>query len=704
MKVIVPKLKYSFIFLFFLSAISLYAQQEHLSTRINIQVENQPLHAALSAISEKGGFRFSYNSEIIPVDSLVSFQYRNKKVKTILNGLFPTPPFQYKSIGNHLVLYKEEQSNIEEEIIISGYIVDARTGQKLNRATIYDVNKDVIASSDGSGYYEIALSGRKKAIGLNFCKSGYRDSIVYLKANTQKKANIELIPWQAQITDIDARDLQTPQVPDIHNRPLVRWVVNEDQINSANNLKLYENRTAQISFLPLMSSNGLLSGSVENNFSLNIISGYSRSLNGIEVGGFLNIIREDVFGSQVAGFGNIVGNNTEGIQAAGFFNFNGGTFKGVQLAGFSNLITGDISGVQAAGFLNTLNGKMNGVQAAGFANVTSENVDGVQASGFANVSFKDVELAQVSGFANYAQNINGIQAAGFGNLALGDVNTAQVAGFMNVAKSVKNLQIAGFMNAATYYSSGFQIAGFANYAKNINGMQIAGFGNLAFGDVSATQIAGFMNMAKSAKNIQAAGFMNTTTFTSSGFQIAGFINYAGILEGVQISVINISDSLSSGLPIGILSIVNTGVHVIELSIDETFLYNVAFKTGVPALYNIFKVGFNNDQLSLQYGMGSTVSLNNRFQFNCDITGGSVFQANNTNSPYMGAIFKITPTLNFKINKYLSIAAGPTANYGVTRINTNYTGDAISSYGFLDESNNTTRNQAWFGWNFALRIL
>src|SRR3712207_8731156 len=53
-----------------------------------------------STLSKKGGFYFSYNSDIIPKDSLVNFSADSLSVKEVLDTLLQKG-FDYKEIGEH---------------------------------------------------------------------------------------------------------------------------------------------------------------------------------------------------------------------------------------------------------------------------------------------------------------------------------------------------------------------------------------------------------------------------------------------------------------------------------------------------------------------------------------------------------------------------------------------------------------------------
>jgi hypothetical protein len=225
----------------------------------------------------------------------------------------------------------------------------------------------------------------------------------------------------------------------------------------------YDISPFQFTFMfPPLSTNGIGNVNYVNSFSLNTFVGLSGGVDGVELGGFINVNRYFVRGFQAAGFGNTVGDFLDGVQLAGFYNVTGGDSRFLQAAGFVNATGGDMEGVQGAGFCNVVGGTVDGVQGAGFINVAGNGVTGVQGAGFMNV----------------AGNFNeGVQGAGFGNVAANGRVNVQGAGFMNTADEVDGVQAAGFLNNANQVE-GIQAAGFLNRAGNVKGVQVAGFLNI----------------------------------------------------------------------------------------------------------------------------------------------------------------------------------------------------------------------------------
>ena len=471
--------------LFFSFIENISAQQTPLNKRISLNVSNTTIQNVLKKIGEKVNFNFSYNSEIIDKNKTVTINTQNSTVESILKNIL-NKNIQYKVVGNHIVLLgKTETKNKETKntgYFITGYIVDSSTGKKIHSATIYDIEGKTTCITNSEGYYSISIPANKEFRGLTYCKKGYLDTVIIIKPSEIENIDMQLKPKMKSIDKIPVKEI-TPLPYEFDNQRLVNWVVPPVALSHSNNLILYEKRIGQVSFLPFPGLHTSVKGVIVNNVSLNVLAGFSDGVEGVEIGGLLNIDKSYVKGFQAGGIGNIVGKKTSGVQIAGLFNINTGSITGVQVAGFNNVVNDTITGVQIAGFTNLLRGKMNGIQIAGFYNHTTKDVDGFQIGGFMNVAEKNVDDGQIAGFFNFSgQNIEGIQIAGFFNYAVKDNNGVQISGFINKAKSIKGLQIS-FINVSDT-SSGYSIGFFNHVKKGYRAIEISSdeifYGNLSY--------------------------------------------------------------------------------------------------------------------------------------------------------------------------------------------------------------------------------
>ncbi len=649
-----------------------FSQTNYLNTRISVSFTDIPLEKALTAISEQGNFTFSYNSKNFDEQRLVSLQSENRSVAKTLDELFDHS-VKYKVVGTHVILNKKNppKSTLSDtrpnEYIITGYIIDSQTGEKIQEATIYEIDGRVVSLSNSNGYYSITVPSEKEVHGLSYSKHGYLDTVIMVEPAYKKSFNIYLNPNAAPLQKMESVN---PKLEDFHNRPLVDILVPDESQIISDNLSIHDNRDIQVSLLPFIGTNRKLSGSMDNSISINIIAGYSGGVNGFEMGGLVNITRRDVNGSQIAGFANLVGGNTNPFQMAGMFNLNGGSVTGTQIAGMSNVVLDTLNGVQLAGFNNTLHGYMNGAQLSGFNNVTTQNVDGIQLTGYANVALKDVELGQIAGFANYCDNVNGGQAAGFANVAKGEVNWGQIAGFANYGNSVKGLQLAGF----------------ANYSK---------------GEVTGGQIAGFGNYGKSGGKYQLSWAANIAEDSISGVQLSTF-NYTKKVKGIQIGFINIADTIESGVQIGILSFASKGIQRLEVSTDELLMINARYLTGTKRFYNIIKIGYDfNTNVSAGYGIGTQLRFKKNMNVHLELQSDLLWDKSNS-FKHMGNINKFTSKLDIQFGKDYSLFIGPAITWSDITSDTGNFKD-IAPYSIYSHTSSDSQNKLWIGGVFGLSL-
>src|ERR1700744_1860152 len=77
--------------------------QPVLNRNITMNVSNQRLGSVLHMMEERGKFNFSYNSNLIAKDSLVTMRIANKTVKEALDQLLDNR-FEYREAENFVIL------------------------------------------------------------------------------------------------------------------------------------------------------------------------------------------------------------------------------------------------------------------------------------------------------------------------------------------------------------------------------------------------------------------------------------------------------------------------------------------------------------------------------------------------------------------------------------------------------------------------
>ena len=662
------------------SSSNLFAQKEILNRKISIEIKQERLDETLYQLGQKGNFHFSYNSELFKGDSLVDLKVKQKAVKNILDDLFDKK-MQYRVVGDHVILQrKKEVIEIPEpkaDIHLSGYIINARNGERIPYASVYESKKKNSTYSDRNGHYKLIVPSGIGEVVMNVSKAGFQDTVLVFRPHGDQNITVGILPNPPKVEPIAYQSVGGLMATrPMEELPMVRFWVPEKQRNISRNFPIaLENIPVQVSLVPSVSTNRLIGGAMTNHFSLNILAGYTNGVKGAEIGGLFNINRGDVKGVQIGGLGNINGGKNKGLQIAGLINHNRASVHGVQIGGLTNVARDSVKGVQIAGFNNVQYGVLRGVQFSGFNNIAFENVEGLQIAGYANIALKDVKVSQIGGGVNYGRNIGGVQIGGISNIARGAVNGAQIAGVSNYAERVNASQIAGIANISKDNVNGVQIAGIFNKADTVRA-QIAGIANIANGDINGGQISGLFNAGK-------------------------------VVKGTQIGLVNIADSVG-GASIGFLSFVKKGYHKVEAGSMRNMPMTLAYKTGTRHFYNIFAVGkdlsLGFGDWGVAYGVGTAFDISERVGGNVDIMAWHV----NEDAIWtedLNLVNSIAPNAVYKLNKRLELAAGPSFNVHVSTLK-NEAGDFSSNLRFLRVYRNEMENvmvQMGFGYQASFRF-
>ncbi|MDR1683475.1 MAG: hypothetical protein LBS25_08870 [Candidatus Symbiothrix sp.] len=299
---------------------------------------------------------------------------------------------------------------------------------------------------------------------------------------------------------------------------------------------------------------------------------------------------------------------------------------------------------------------------------------------FAQENQQDNSINLYTFFVNVVNEQFRFPLIGFINIAKGSHNSPQI-GFINWnQQKISPLQL-GFVNTAGDDMTGLQM-GFINTAvKSVNGVQL-GFVNTAVGE--------------EIKGLQ-LGFINTTVNRFNGTQIA-FVNTTKQLNGMQFGFINYADTIKSGIPVGLLSIVRKGGYkAIELGVSEISPFNISFKIGVEKFYTSFIVAYNpfrdgiREQIILGGGFGTIIPLSKNLYLNPELT--SYKEMNESSQNYASII----PYLGWNITSNLSIVVGPSAVWAYNNKSVEAPFYKITEYSINDE------NKLYFGARMGLRF-
>lgn len=389
-----------------------FAQTPLLERPITLKVNNEKVLNVLELMAKQGNFSLSYNSDILDGNTRINLWVSDKPVREVLNQIFKGT-ITFKASKKYIILQKAELETERKSLILNGYVFDFQTDKPLGKVSIYDRKSLISTITNQYGFYRIKLSVSHLPIKLIISKPEYYQEEILIKSDRNIYLNIGLNPYPKEnnytptfednsMEKMDSvRNLKPiaekeivinqPPFPDITDEILFPsssitdstlyensfdkfkkkvgkiFVPRLQRIN-AQNVKDSLNRQFQFSILPFLGTNRLLSGSITNNYSINLLMGYAGGIRKLEVGGLINGVRKEVEGLQLAGIGNIAGGTVFGGQISGIFNVAGNLETGIQLSGIFNTIVKQSSGWQIAP-LNFAHKVLQGGKQIGFINI-----------------------------------------------------------------------------------------------------------------------------------------------------------------------------------------------------------------------------------------------------------------------------------------------------------------------------------------------
>lgn len=622
---------------------------------ISIEIKNTPIKTILWSIEDRAAVKFSYNPSLIDVEREVSLSIKQRTIAYGLSLIF-NQSVRFKEVGGHIILLKNEdvvemreRKKANTTLLYKGKITDKRTGKPIANASIYDIDARFASISDAEGNYLLAIPQIELVRSLYFSKQGYHESVIVVDASrrTEILQNIQLEPKLEEVAKIDPRSLEPIYRP-IEQRAISGGLVSPETYLHTENLKgIKESRYAQVSFVPAVSigSNLSTNGLITNNFSLNILAGYSNGVDGAEIGGLLNMVNGDVRWFQVGGLANL----------------DGGNFDGGQIGGLLNSVRGNFRGAQIGGLLNTVGGEIIGTQIGGIANLSHKTLFGMQVGGIANI-------------------------------ARGKIYGFQVGGIFSAAK-------CGF--------TGFQLGGIATSADSlVNGVQISGIHNLSRGRFNGVQIGGISNYSQRGNSFFQAGGIGNMAAKNYGIQVAGIFNFAKTNHGLQIGLLNFSKE-GKGLAIGLFNFVLKGYHKMEIYSTESFHANFRIKTGNRHFYNSYNFGVRfDDELLLKGGLGygTNLKFNDKWSTSFDLTGNLVFK-NNFENYRFNQLYQFGASLDFAPAKWITFYGGPTFNLNLMQFKDeegNYP-LYLTPTALFEGVETGGAYEGWIGWRLGIRF-
>lgn len=354
-----------------------------LERKISITAKQERLDLFLKRLSEVGGCVFSYSPSAIDVTRTITGNFANQPLREVLELVFEGK-VEIKLKGVYVILTPKSTSS--KDLLVSGYVIDKKTGKAIRDATVYDPITLKSSTTNEYGFFELSVKNPAlDSLELVVTKQDYSETLVI------KDKNNAFNKILLQAKEVDFSEIGETIAKPVKN--FWAWTKNSVGFTNLENVRDTLHRGFQASLVPFVGTNRKISGSVSNDYSLNLLGGFSGGTNRLELGGLFNLSS----------------GNVQHVQAAGLFNQVSGNVRGAQFAGLANLTYSNVEGVQSAGLINFNLGQVRGAQLAGLINVAGKGINGGQASLLANYAGKNINGVQISPILNIGNNVRGVQ-------------------------------------------------------------------------------------------------------------------------------------------------------------------------------------------------------------------------------------------------------------------------------------------------------
>ncbi|GGF30648.1 peptidase associated/transthyretin-like domain-containing protein [Echinicola rosea] len=430
------------LFLVLFGCIHTLLAQSNLDTEVSLKDRKEvTIGQALKDVSQDQDFFFSYNSNILPEDSLVQVGNYAGTVRKLLYQMLgdgyefiETPGYiVIRYAPNRLYLEEGDDQQVGNNWILKGRIKDLDSDELIAYASVYEQSMLTSSITDKNGYFELKLKDPNSSVMVTVSKEDYRDTTFMLLP----PHDIEASPKKGKLRYYPNGTREENLQDTFFGRMMIGVRQRMQGLNIGN---FFAEMPAQVSLVPRLSTHGMMNSQTINHASFNIIGGYTAGTNGVELGGIFNINRKDA----------------NYLQVAGVFNLVGGDVSGVQLAGISNRALGKAAGFQAAGLYNHT-GAFTGFQLAGLYNEAS-SATGLQMAGLMNISEGHTDN-QISGLINIGKDVTGFQLTSLLNIA---DSSAYPIGLINIIKTGEKSFTLGF-DESKYSMFTFRTGGTYSY-------------------------------------------------------------------------------------------------------------------------------------------------------------------------------------------------------------------------------------------------
>ena len=164
----------------------LWGQDNVFEQKISIKMNSARIQTALETISRKTGYVFTYDTDLVKPETIITVDAEEKPVRELLDEIFNNRNFSYSVIDNHLIIYKEIDETtpiIREEgktpvYLVTGSIRESGTNNPLPFTTIGIDKKSVGTISNYDGNFSLKITSDCLDDSITISCLGFKSRII----------------------------------------------------------------------------------------------------------------------------------------------------------------------------------------------------------------------------------------------------------------------------------------------------------------------------------------------------------------------------------------------------------------------------------------------------------------------------------------------------------------------------------------------
>lgn len=146
--------------------------QEFLSKKISLKETDVKLESILHSLEQKGGFNFVYKTDLAASDKVISVDYTNQSIESVLSNVLRTFNLSYEVSNNYVIIKPSGTDKVKPatelaDIVITGLVLDSQ-GIPLPGVSVRLKNSTTGTSTNNQGRYSINVPNSASVLVFSF--------------------------------------------------------------------------------------------------------------------------------------------------------------------------------------------------------------------------------------------------------------------------------------------------------------------------------------------------------------------------------------------------------------------------------------------------------------------------------------------------------------------------------------------------------